>query len=204
MQQDSIRSGIFVFLAKLLIIVLIFGAFPVFLVEVVKNYNKKAEGIIEKQRALEDLHSGKDNTEVSVLTESDARAFQSISNTVVGEWKNPLDPNYRIRFENDNSFNEYRGDQKVGYGIWRVRIEHRDIDIQSDNKRASTTNASDQPTDLSLSSYIGSNAEASYYIVRTQFESGKKLDPVKYEINLLNDNAFSVSLPDGSVINFSR
>lgn len=196
MQPESVHSGIFVFIIKLIVVILIFGAFPAFLTLVVKNYNRKAEGIIAKQQALEDIHYENANSEVQVLSAEDARVFQNITDTVLGEWRNPLDTDYRIRFESDNSFTEYRGTQKVGFGVWRVSIE----------RNTNSQYLSGGDLSATSDSLYSDNAKthSDYYIVRTQFESGKKTKPQKYKIALLNGSSFSVITPDNLAINFLR
>ncbi len=198
MNQESVKSGFFAFFVKLLIVVLVFGAFPVFLVVVVKNYNRKAEGILEKRNALESVQVATQE-ELKVLTDTDIQAFQKITNTAIGEWKNPLDPEYRIRLEGDNTFTEYRGVEKVGYGLWRASVKRKEPTENTNQQSTTSSSTSSYETEN-----ISGDPNVSYYIIRTQFESGKKTDPVYYEIILLSDSKFSVSLADGSMINFER
>jgi hypothetical protein len=198
MNRESVGNGFFPFFIKIIIAVCIFGVFPVFLTLVVKNYNQQAEGIIQKHSDLEELHVSTEG-DVRVLSEEDARVFEKVNQYAIGEWSNPLDPGYKVRFETDNSFNEFRGEKKIGYGLWRASVEKvaPEVTASSSSEVSSTTISS-------LEGYINTNQGSAYYILRTQYESGKKLDPVKYKIILLTNYKFSVALEDGSMINFER
>lgn len=178
MNTEGNTSSVWVFIVKFVIVLLIFGGFPVFLTLVVKNYNRQAEGMLQKRNSIETVQE-EVLDEVKVLTQEDALALQNINQYILGDWKNPSDVDYRIRFETDNSFTEYKGERKVGYGLWRATV--RRVEAQGEQDKV-----------------------AEYYIIRTQFESGKKSDPVIHKILLLDTTKLTVSQTDGTTINFER
>lgn len=188
-------SGIFVFAVKFFTILIIFGGFPVFLTLIVKNYNRQAEGILLKRNNLESVQNAAID-EVKVLTQEDAVALQNINQYILGEWKSISDIGYKIRFENNNTFTEYKGDTRVGYGLWRATVTHR-----PDFQEVATSTAS-STTEKDFVSSI--NSSSVYKILRYQFESGKKSDPILHEIVLLNETRLTVINSSGLQISFER
>ncbi len=186
-------SGFFVFAIKFFVILLIFGGFPVFLTLIVKNYNRQAESIIQKRNAVESVQNQAVD-EVRVLTQEDAKALQNINQYILGEWKNSTDPAYKLRFESDNTFTEYKDAVRVGYGLWRATVTHRP------NFAATSTNSS--TTDQEFVSSAGSSSI--YRILRYQFESGKKSDAILHEIVLLNESRLTVLDSNNAQISFER
>ncbi len=187
-------SGIFVFTIKFFTILLIFGGFPVFLSLIVKNYNRQAEGILLKRNTVESVQSAAVD-EVKVLTQEDARALQNINQYILGEWKGISDTGYKIRFENDNTFTEYKGDTRVGYGLWRATVTHRpDFQVIETGTTSSTTEKD----------FVSSVGSSVYKILRYQFESGKKSDPILHEIVLLNETRLTVVNSNGLQVSFER
>ncbi len=186
-------SGFFVFAIKFFVILLIFGGFPVFLTLIVKNYNRQAESIIQKRNAVESVQNQAVD-EVRVLTQEDAKALQNINQYILGEWKNSTDQVYKIRFESDNTFTEYRDDVRVGYGLWRATVTHRP------NFAATSTNSS-----TTNQEFVSSTGNSSIYrILRYQFESGKKSDAILHEIVLLNESRLTLLDSNSSQISFER
>jgi hypothetical protein len=187
-------SGIFVFTIKFFTILLIFGGFPVFLSLIVKNYNRQAEGILLKRNTVESVQNAAVD-EVKVLTQEDARALQNINQYIIGEWKGISDTEYKIRFENDNTFTEYKGDTRVGYGLWRATVTHRpDFQVIETGTTSSTTEKD----------FVSSAGFSVYKILRYQFESGKKSDPILHEIVLLNETRLTVVNSSGMQVSFER
>lgn len=188
-------SGIFVFAVKFFVVLSIFGGFPVFLALIVMNYNRQAEGIILKGNTIERVQNDVID-EVRVLTQEDARALQNINQYILGEWKTISDPTYKIRFENDNTFTEYKNDTRIGYGLWRATVSQR----YAYQETATTTNATS--TDKGFVSSLGGSSV--YKILRYQFESGKKSDPILHEIILLNESRLTVVNASGIQISYER
>ncbi|MBU3668693.1 MAG: hypothetical protein FGM57_01855 [Candidatus Taylorbacteria bacterium] len=184
-------SGFFVFATKLLIALFIFGLFPVFLTLVVRNYNHRAEEIIQTSTVTDTMQS-KAVEDIKVLTQEDADALQTINQHVLGDWKNPLDPEYVLRFETDNSFVEFRNGKTVGYGLWRASVKKNDFEYGS------------EPVATDTVSFITPSNSSSYYIVRNQYEGGKKVDVLLHKVILLNDMKLTVLQADGSMIRFER
>lgn len=185
-QKNS--SGIFAFFVKFIVITLIFGGFPVFLAIIVRNYNRQAEGIITKQNTLESIQTAA-SEEVKVLNQEDAKVLQNINQYIIGDWKSVSDTDYKIRFENDNTFTESKSDIRIGYGLWRPTVYRKPI---IENISTSTDE-----------SYVTSS-ESVYKILRYQFESGKKSEPIFHRILFLSESKMVLLDADNNEISFER
>ena len=204
--SDSSGSGLSTFIFKVFILVCFFGVIPVTISLVVYNYNQHAQGVINKQQAVEEVQIAVQD-EVKVLTQQDAISLQKINNDITGDWVNPLEKGYRVRYEPDNSFSEYVGNRKSGYGLWRVTVNH--VDPADALNNAGSENSTSTVTDYSgvdiyETAAFRPDPSVSFYLLKTQFESGKKLEPVKFRITYISDSKMTVMDPSGKLINFEH
>lgn len=205
MMSENPSSGLSTFIFKVFILICFFGVIPVTIAYVVKNYNQNAQGIINKQQAIEEIQVAVQD-EIKVLTQQDAVALQKINDYIAGDWVTSKKKNYRIRYESDNSFSEYLYNKKIGYGLWRVTVKHNDAndvpEYPSPDDISTSTDYSD--VDIYEKAAFRPDPSVSFYLLRTQFESGKKLEPIKLKITYITNSQVTLVDSKGKLTNFER
>jgi hypothetical protein len=203
-ESTNSSSGISTFIFKFAVLLFVFGVFPVTIAYVVRNYNQNLQGITNKQQAADELQNTIQD-EVKVLTQEDAVSLQKINNYIAGEWVNIEVEDYKIRYEPDNSFVEYLHGKKTGYGLWRITVNHNDPSDSLSEKEtvSSTPEVIDYTTnDVYERAAFRPDPLVSFYLVKSHFESGRKLEPVKFRITYITDTKMTVVDPQGKLINF--
>lgn len=203
-ESTNSSSGISTFIFKFGVLLFVFGVFPVTIAYVVRNYNQNLQGITNKQQAADELQNTIQD-EVKVLTQEDAVSLQKINNYIAGEWVNIEEKDYKIRYEPDNSFSEHLYSKKTGYGLWRITVNHNDpSDSISDKGEGSDASAvTDYSTeDIYERAAFKPDPLVSFYLVKSHFESGRKLEPVKFRITYITDTKMTVVDQAGKLINF--
>ncbi len=114
-------QNIFQSFVKVVMLLVIFGFFPVFLAIVVYNYNTNASSLIKITNALDQEYSSA-STGLVVLTQEQANVLRKINEFSVGVWIDKKDVESKTVINPDNTFAEYKEKSRIAFGTWRAKI----------------------------------------------------------------------------------
>lgn len=194
------QAGSFLFIVKVVILIIIFGAFPVFVTMVAANYKNKAARIIESQNPSSDQIEQNSNPfasnspgDITVLTEDQANTMRSVKTFIVGRWVSLQDKTYVVEFLVNGTFTDKDGERVVAYGTWSPFVSS-----------TSTSNFQiDSPTGQNIDGYDNSNS--SYYLTKDHYEEKYKNQKFVYEIMQLDqDRAILYYTGNSKILYFVR
>ncbi len=194
------QASSFSFIVKVFILVIIFGAFPVFVTMTASNYKNKAARIIESQNPSSDQIeqntnqlAGNSNSDVTVLTEDQANTMRSVKTFIVGRWVSLQDKTYVVEFLQNGTFSDKDSERVVAYGTWSPFVSS-----------TSTSNFQiDSPTGQNIDGFDNSNS--SYYLTKEHYEERYKNQKFVYEIMQLDqDRAILYYTGNSKILYFVR
>lgn len=173
-------------LVKVLILLFIFGIFPLFVAVVSLNYKDKADSLIESQNPTADGiaidSTGGSIGGMKVLTEEQAGTLKKARSFLLGRWVSLQDGGYTVDFLANNNFIDKDNGQVVAYGTWGSFIS------------------------ATSSSKIGvSTSDTAYYLEKTHAEDKYKDQKFIYEIMQLDqDRAILFYTGNSKILYFNK